>query len=94
MQYRRIREMKDVVKPVTIAVCDVIGQRISDEDAVPLKVALAAAALVDPNPEFSRQLLFASEILVEIKISQIGRRGLQKCASRFPDIATRHVRKS
>lgn len=45
------------MKSIAIAVGDIIGKWVTNEYTVPLKIALAASALIDPNFELSSRLL-------------------------------------
>ncbi len=86
--------MKNIMKPITIAVGDIIGKWIPNEYAIPLKIALAASALIDPNFELSGKLLFDSEGVIEIQAHQINRLWLQECAPSLPKIPSCNIRKS
>lgn len=58
-------EMKDIVETVSIRIGNVVAQRVTDKDAVPLQVAFAALSLHDSDLEMRRQSFFFRESFIE-----------------------------
>ena len=58
-------EMKDIVETVSIRIGNVVAQRVTDKDAVPLQVAFAALSLHDSDLEMRRQSFFLRESFIE-----------------------------
>ena len=69
MQNRGVRKMKDVVEPVAVRVPDVVGERVTDEDPVPLQIGLAARPLIDAYCKLPRELFLYAEL--RIKVDQL-----------------------
>ena len=65
MEYGSVRKMENVVEAVAVWVKNVVGERLTNKNSVPLKITLSAFSLSKSNLEMLGQSFFIREGAVE-----------------------------
>src|SRR5713226_7733659 len=91
MKNGSVCKMENIMKTISVWIGNIVRKWITDEDAIPLKVASATVSLIDANFESPGQLLLNSEL--NIKINQIFWLRFEKCPTGFSQVAPSDISK-
>lgn len=89
MKNGRVCEMEYIMKPITVWIADVVGERITNENPIPLQITLATRPLINANCKFAWKLLLHTKR--RIQVDQLACLRLDKSSARLRQISTNHI---